>query len=277
MAEASGESCFVTRSQLVADLRRLGFARGGVLMVHTRMSALGWVVGGTQTVVEALVEAVGAGGTLLAYAGWEDDPYHLGEWPPARRAAYRRELPPFDPARSAADPDFGRIPERLRTWPGARASDGHVFRFVALGARAHELTAGVPWDFPAGAGSPLARLVASGGQVLALGAPLATLTLLHHAESLVESPSRRLVTYEVPVETDGVVTWRPVRDVDTSSRGAFPYETVLGEEDAFEFLAREALRAGAGTGGVVGAATSYLFDASALVEVATSWLSAHFA
>ena len=277
MGAPSTETDYVTRSRLVADLRRLGVARGGVLMVHTRMSALGWVVGGTQTVVEALVEAVGTGGTLLAYAGWEDDPYHLGEWPPECQAAYRRELPSFDPVRSAADPDFGRIPERLRTWSGARASDAHVFRFVALGARAGELTADVPWDFPAGAGSPLARLVAACGQVLALGAPLTTLTLLHHAESLVESPRRRLVSYEVPVETDGVVTWRAVRDIDTSSRGAFPYETVLGEQDAFEFLAREALRSGAGREGVVGAGTSYLFDAAAMVDVATSWLSAHFA
>jgi len=273
----STETDCVTRSRLGADLRRLGVAPDGVLMVHTRMSALGWVVGGTQTVVEALLEAVGAEGTLLAYAGWEDDPYHLREWSPERQAAYRREPASFDPERSAADPDFGRIPERLRTWPGARASDAHVFRFVALGPRAEEVTAGAPWDFPAGPGSPLARLVEAKGQVLSLGAPLTTLTLLHHAETLVESPQRRLVSYEVPLEADGVVTWRAVRDIDTSSRGAFPYEAVLGEGDAFEFLAREALRSGAGREGVVGAGTSYLFDAAALVDVATSWLSAHFA
>lgn len=146
---------FVTRTGLVGELRDLGVLAGGVVMVHTKMSALGWVVGGTRTVIEALLDVVGPDGTLLAYAGFEDDPYHLGEWSPQRQDAYRRELPAFDPELSAADPDFGRIPERLRTWPGATCSDAHVFRFVAVGARAGELTADVPWDHAAGPGPPL--------------------------------------------------------------------------------------------------------------------------
>ena len=55
---------FVTQSRLVSDLRELGVADGRVVMVHTRMSALGWVIGGTRTVIEALLEVVGSGGTL---------------------------------------------------------------------------------------------------------------------------------------------------------------------------------------------------------------------
>src|SRR5512146_940629 len=50
---------YVTRSEIVTDMRDLGVRPGRILMVHTRMSALGWVVGGTQTVVESLLEAVG--------------------------------------------------------------------------------------------------------------------------------------------------------------------------------------------------------------------------
>ena len=71
----------VTRSELVRGLRDIGVRQGGVLMVHTRMSALGWLVGGTQTVIEALLESLGPEGTLMAYAGWEDDPWALAEWP----------------------------------------------------------------------------------------------------------------------------------------------------------------------------------------------------
>ena len=44
-------------------------------MVHTRMSALGWVVGGSETVVRALLEALGPDGTLMAYASWEEHVY----------------------------------------------------------------------------------------------------------------------------------------------------------------------------------------------------------
>jgi aminoglycoside N3'-acetyltransferase len=37
-------------------------------MVHTRMSALGWVVSGAETVVRALLGALRPEGTLMAYA-----------------------------------------------------------------------------------------------------------------------------------------------------------------------------------------------------------------
>lgn len=55
-AEVMRNTCPVTRSILVRDLRALGVRRGGVLMAHTRMSAIGWVVGGAETVVMALLD-----------------------------------------------------------------------------------------------------------------------------------------------------------------------------------------------------------------------------
>jgi aminoglycoside 3-N-acetyltransferase len=38
------------------------------------MSALGRVVGGAETVVRALLDALGPEGTLIAYTGWQDEP-----------------------------------------------------------------------------------------------------------------------------------------------------------------------------------------------------------
>ena len=49
----------VTRSELAAALHQAGVRAGGILMVHTRMSAIGWVVGGEDTVVLALRDALG--------------------------------------------------------------------------------------------------------------------------------------------------------------------------------------------------------------------------
>jgi hypothetical protein len=104
-------------------------------------------------------------GTLIGYAGCEDDPWHLAEWPTAWQQAYQAELPPFDPELSEVDHQMGRLPERIRTWPGAKASTGHVMCMVAIGAQADWLTRGQPWDSPAGPGSPLAKLVAADGHV----------------------------------------------------------------------------------------------------------------
>lgn len=265
------------RSELERDLRALGVRAGAIVMAHTRISAIGWVVGGSQTVVEALLGVLGPDGTLMAYAGWEDDPWHLAEWPAAWQRAYRAELPPFEPGLSEADHEMGRLPERIRTWPGAKASTGHVMRMVALGAQADWLTRGQPWDHPAGPGSPLAKLVEAGGQVLMLGAPLDTLTLLHHAEALVDAPGKRMVTYAIPVRDGDRVRWREVRDHDTSSRGAFAYDQVIpGGQDAFAVIGTMALAAGAGISGRIGDAESHLFQARPLVDFAVGWLHGNF-
>jgi aminoglycoside 3-N-acetyltransferase len=64
----------VSRSSLVRELESLGLEPGSVTMVHCRMSALGRVVSGAETVVRALLDALGPEGTLMAYTGWQDEP-----------------------------------------------------------------------------------------------------------------------------------------------------------------------------------------------------------
>lgn len=267
----------VTRSELVRDLRQLGVRRDGVLMVHTRMSELGWVVGGEDVVVLALLEAIGESGTLAAYAGWDEDPYHLASWPPEWKRAYLDELPAFDPTLMSSNHENGRIPERIRTWPGAARGEHPEANLVAVGQRAAWLVSPHPYDDAYGAGTPLARLVEADAHVLMLGAPLETLTLLHHAEALANVPSKRRVTYRMPVIDNGSRVWREVHDIDTSSDGAFPYDrAVSAGEDPFAVIAAEALEAGCGTSSSVGMSTSYVFDARLLVDFAVRWLEQHF-
>jgi aminoglycoside 3-N-acetyltransferase len=265
----------VTRSRLAADLRGLGVRPGGVTMVHSRMSALGWVVGAAETVVLALLDALGPDGTLMAYASWEEHVYMTTDWPEAQRAAYLAEPPVFDPATGEAARDHGRIPERIRTWPGARRSAHPEASVVALGPRAEWLTAVHPADDGYGAHSPFARLVEARGQVLMLGAPLETVTLLHHAEAMARVPEKRMITFHIPVLEDGRVVRRTYTDIETSS-GAFPYAELGLGEDEFEVIAREALAVGAGVHGRVGAAECQLFDAAALTAYGVAWMEERF-
>jgi aminoglycoside 3-N-acetyltransferase len=149
----------VTGHELTQDLCALGVRRGTVLMVHTRMSAIGWVVGGAETVVAALLDALGPDGTLLAYVGWSDGTGGMDEWPPEWQDTYRRARPPFNALFSESDAQMGRVPERIRTWPGAKVSGSHFRRMVAIGPKAGWLTENQPWDHAFGPGSPLAKLV----------------------------------------------------------------------------------------------------------------------
>jgi aminoglycoside 3-N-acetyltransferase len=266
----------VNGARLARDLRRLGVRPGGVLMVHTRMSALGWVVGGSETVVRAILDVLGPDGTLAAYASWQEHVYHAEDWPAEHRDAYVADPPAFDPATGEVDREYGRIPERVRTWPGALRSAHPEASVAAVGARAAWLTAEHPEDDGYGPRSPFARLVEADGQVLMLGAPLDTVTLLHHAEAMARVAGKRTVTYRVALAGDGGLRERTYTDIDTS-RGAFPYDRLGLEEDEFAVIAGAALDAGIGVRGTVGDADAHLFPAPALTAFAIAWMEERFA
>jgi aminoglycoside 3-N-acetyltransferase len=266
----------VTRSGLVDDLGKLGVRVGGVVMVHCRLSALGRVVGGAEIVVRALFDALGPGGTLVAYTGWQDaPPDDVDALDGEERRAYLEEQPVYDPRVALARRDHGRVPELLRTWPGALHSGHPEAGVAAVGALAGEITASHPDDDAYGGGTPYARLVELGGQVAMLGAPLDTVTLVHHAEAIAEVPVKRRVVYRYPVLEGGERVWRTFSDIDTSD-GALPYMRLIGGEDYVGYLAGSALAAGCGTSGPVGEATAHLFDAPQLVEHAVGWIEHNF-
>src|ERR671911_367406 len=273
---ANVRGMLVTRSRLAHDLYKLGLGAGEATMVHCQMSALGHVVGGAEAVVRALLDAVGPGGTLMAYTGWQDEPPDdLGDLDEEARRIYIEEHPAYDPRVAFSRRDHGRVPEALRTWPGACHSGHPEAGVTALGPLADMLASEHPYDDAYGAGTPYARLVELGGRVALLGAPLDTVTIVHHAEAIAEDPDKRRVSYDSPVIVGGDRVWRTFSDIDTSE-GALPYQRVLGEEPYIEHIARSALVAGKGRRGPVGEATAHLFDARGLVEHAVDWIERTF-
>lgn len=64
----------MTRDRIRDDLAGLGLAPGDTVMFPTRLSAIGYVPGGPQTVIDALPDVVGPTGTLLVTCGWHDAP-----------------------------------------------------------------------------------------------------------------------------------------------------------------------------------------------------------
>lgn len=145
----------VTRSQLEVGLRDLGVSAASVVMVHTSMSARGWVVVGPDTVVRALISVLGSDGTLVAYAGWTRIPTISSSGRHRCATPRGRELPPFDPTLSEANRDHGRVPERMRTWPGAVRGPHPEASMVAIGRDAAALVAPHADDDPYGAATPL--------------------------------------------------------------------------------------------------------------------------
>lgn len=227
---------------LVDDLRRLGVAPGGTVMVHASMRAVG---GRAEDVVTALLEALGAEGTLMAYVDFEPT----------------EEVPGFDVASSPASIGHGVLAEVIRTWPGAVRSANPGASMVALGARARWLCADHPLDYGYGPGTPLARLVEVRGHVLLLGSHLDHVTLLHHAEHLARLPNKRIVRHTITAGGEELT----FEEFETS-------EPVVASmpHAYFEHVVRAYVTARGARTGPVGGATSHLLPAADLVDFAVA-------
>lgn len=254
-----------TRSALAEHLSALGLVPGDAVLVHAGLRSVGPMLGGPDTLIDALRDAVGPAGTILGYCDWQMD--EQGRDDPV----LRQHVPAFDPARSRSIRDNGAFPELLRTMPGARRSGSPGASCAALGGRAEWFAADHALDYGYGPQSPFGKLVASGGKTLLLGAPLDTMTLLHHAEHLADIPGKRVLRYESPILVDGQVAWRWFEEFDTG----MPVVDGLAD-DYFEEVVEDFLATGQGRRGLVGHAPSVLVDAPAVVAFAVDWLERRF-
>jgi aminoglycoside 3-N-acetyltransferase len=262
----------ITGSQLVADLRQLGVKVGDTIMLHSSVKALGWIVGGPRTVLRALFDVLTAEGTVMMLASWEGNPYEMSDWPEEQQKLWRDECPAFDPQTSPADHrELSILAEYLRTWPGAERSTHPLASFVAAGKRAEWLTETHPAYYGMGTDSPLGRLCEAGGRVLLLGAPLSNVTLLHHAEQLVDLPEKHIDRYQMPVLQSGRKVWIDVEEFDTTEGIAD-----FGVEDYFHAIGETYLADGRGQSGRVGQAQSYLLEADDFKTYAMEWMAQNY-
>ena len=249
-----------TRQALAEQLAALGLERGDSVLAHAGLRSVGPILGGPDALIAAIGDVIGRDGTLLAYCDWQGEDTILDD--PDLRA----HIPPFDPARSRSTRDNGAFPELLRTTPGARRSRNPGASMTALGGRADWFTADHALDYGYGPQSPLGKLVAANGKTMLIGAPLDKMTLLHHAEHVADVPNKRIRRYESPMLINGETVWRQFEEFDTShSPDGLP-------EDYFIEIVESFLATGNGKRGTIGAASSVLVSAPAIVAFAVDWL-----
>jgi aminoglycoside 3-N-acetyltransferase len=165
----------VTKRDIVSGLRSMGVHHGAILLVHSSLSSFGHVEGGAETVVDALLKAVGSQGTVLV-------PTLTGS-----EALNAANPPIFDPVSTACW--TGRIPEVFRQRPQAVRSLHPTHSVAAIGARAVELTVEHEQSItPCGPDSPYGRLARAGGAILLLGVSHNSNTTFHLVEELVGVP-----------------------------------------------------------------------------------------
>lgn len=153
----------ISRDMLVRDLVRLGLTSGMDVMVHSSLAKIGFVEGGPDTVVEALLEAVGPEGTVLV------------------PSFNHRAAEVFNPMTTPTT--NGSVPDALWRRTDAERSTHATHAVAAVGRRAamycgqDHFERGI-WSPE----SPIGRLVHGEGYLLSLGVSHDSTTAYHVAE-----------------------------------------------------------------------------------------------
>ncbi|HUS80476.1 MAG TPA: AAC(3) family N-acetyltransferase [Armatimonadota bacterium] len=228
----------LTRQDVVDDLRTLGVGPGMTIMVHSSLSAIGRIEGGAETVIAALIEAVGPEGTVAM---------------PAMSGGV------FDIETSPSN--VGTITEAFRHYPGVTRSFHPTHSACAIGPNTNYLLAGA-LDQPTAIGTEsawgrLARLPE--GYVLLLGVDQDRSTILHYPEEIVRAPYLHTIQRQYKDPRAGEVKTKVIEWFPGPHRDFIGLEPILREGKAMKI-------------GKVGRAVARLMHAGTTVELVVAAL-----
>ncbi len=159
---------------LIKDFRQIGLKKGDIALVHSSLKSLGFVNGGANAVVKALMEVLGPNGTLAM----PTNPMRGGVLLNCQRGGFI-----FDLKKDRAY--TGAIPNFLLTVKGIHRSIHPTHSISAIGRYAKEITEKHHiGNRTYGENSPWAKIIELNGKILGLGITLAWTTQYHHLEDI---------------------------------------------------------------------------------------------
>jgi len=230
-----------TKEEMARDLEKTGLRKGDTVLVHSSLSRIGYVNGGAETVIDALLEAVGDDGTVVV-------PTITGQI---------SDSPENPPAFSSDKPSCtGTIPEALRKREGAYRSNHPTHSVAAVGRLARKVTEGHEDAMtPCGRGTPYLKIAEAHGKILFLGATLNSNTTFHSVEEIA-----KLYYHLQPEPTICELKIRGKRVKREMFLHAWGAPRIFGEKEG------ELVESGVAKVGHVGKAKSILVDVEGMVD-----------
>lgn len=253
----------VIKQDIMEALKTVGVKPGQTLMVHASLSSFGFVCGGAQVVIEALLECVGQEGTVMMPSqSWKNlDPEAGVHWQEPREwwQAIRDNWPAYDKVITPTN-TMGAVAEMFRKWPGAVRSDHPARSVAAFGKHAEYLTCEHTLSNIFGEESPVAKMYELDGYVLLMGVGYDKNTSLHLADVRAEYPGKHLVKESSAVMVNGEREW-------------VTYETLYVDGEDFERIG-EAFESEEGrvASRMLGNGTIRLMRQRDLVDFAVDWI-----
>lgn len=251
----------ISRQDLIQDFKKIGIENGMNLMVHSSLSKIGWVIGGPQTVVNAIIEAVGDNGTIVMPAAtphclhpnsW-DDIKISNDW----ISKVVEHLPIFN--LNTTPTSMGTIPETFRNWPKTLRSDHPISSICARGRLANVITENHNLEISEGKNTPYEKVYELDFHILLIGVGFNRCTMLHFAESKSKNP--RLTTSNYPISQHNKRVWIKVTDMGNDNDTHFPK---IGEQ----YLNKNRVDIGK-----IGEADSILLSSKVIVDFATNYFN----
>lgn len=256
------ERKIVLKEDIVRALKDVGVHEGQTIMVHTSLSSFGFVCGGAQTMIEALLECTGEEGTLMMPAqSWKNlDPETGVHWEEPREwwQTIRDNWPAYDKAITPTN-TMGAVAEMFRKWPGALRSDHPARSVAALGRYAEYLTRDHDLSNIFGEGSPVGKLYELDGYVLLMGVGYDKNTSIHLADVRAEYPGKHYVTEHSAMMVNGKREWAA-------------YQTLFVDGEDFEQIGEAFELQGNTSRVLLGNGSICLMRQRELVDFAVDWI-----
>ena len=252
----------ITKEEIVNALYSVGLAKGHTVMVHTALSKIGYVCGGAQAVIEALIEVVGEDVTIMMPTqSWKNlDPEDGVHWtvPEEYWQIIRDNWPAYD-KRITPTKTMGAVAEAFRQWPGTLRSDHPARSVAAWGKHAEYLVNDHDLSNIFGEGSPIGKLYELNGEVLLIGVGYDKNTSLHLADVRADYPGKHNSIEHSAIMESGKRVWKE-------------YETLFVDGEDFDRIGEAFEQSNAVNKAMIGNAELRLINQKRLVDFAVDWI-----
>ena len=201
-----------SKEEIVQQLMSLGIQKGMVLLVQADLQRLGYLIGGEQALIEALIDAVGYEGTLvmptftpqLLDPSCQKKTVERVYWDDVRASSF-----PFD--RKLSAPQDALSLQFLRN-EGVVRCYHPLYSFAAWGKYAKLICDRHPLHFGLSKDSPLGKIVEFNGYTILLGCEYESCSMFHLARYSGDQLPIRLVS--APIENNKQTIWKDMLDLD---------------------------------------------------------------
>lgn len=168
----------MNKNELIGEFKRIGITEGMELEVHSSLSSFGYIEGGAETVIEALIECVGESGSIFMPALRLSPPMELTEDDRSMGITVKIKVLPEEAQRT----DMGIVADTFRQRPDVITGEG-IIRTSGWGVHAHEAAKG-----------GLDHVIHNGGKALLLGVDIYKLTAMHYVEDILPNEISNIFT-----------------------------------------------------------------------------------